>query len=80
MWKRRVSEHGPGLADEFFVVLPAALLLEWVARLFEKCDYADLPPSVVKFLFQVFSAMPKIKETPHPDDEAATAAVASDSA
>ena len=46
----------------------------WAARLFEECDYADLPPSVMKFLSQVFSAMPKIKETPDPDDEAATAA------
>ena len=50
----------------------------WAARLFEECDYADLPPSVMKFLFQVFSVMPKIKETPIPDNEAATAADASD--
>jgi hypothetical protein len=34
----------------------------------------------MKFLSQVFSAMPKIKETPDPDDEAATAPDASDPA
>lgn len=52
----------------------------WAARLLEECDYADLPPSVMKFLSRVFSAMPKIKETPNPGDEAATAADARDPA
>jgi len=34
----------------------------WAARLFEGCDYAQLPASVTCFLRQVYAAMPQIAE------------------
>jgi len=34
----------------------------WAAKLFEDCDYAELPPTVVKFLRDVFAALPKPPE------------------
>ncbi|MES2633609.1 MAG: AAA family ATPase [Pseudomonadota bacterium] len=41
----------------------------WAARLFEECDYADLPASVLNFLCFVFAAMPKIKDGPATDSD-----------
>ena len=41
----------------------------WAARLFEECAYADLPPTVMKFLREVFAAMPKIQEGGHAESE-----------
>lgn len=34
----------------------------WAAKLFEECDYAELPPTVVQFLRDVFAALPKPPE------------------
>lgn len=41
----------------------------WAARLFQECDYADLPASVVNFLCFVFAAMP-LKEAGGPEGAA----------
>lgn len=34
----------------------------WAAKLFEDCDYGELPPTVVEFLRSVFKALPKLPE------------------
>jgi putative ATP-dependent endonuclease of OLD family len=38
----------------------------WAARLFEDCDYTELPPTVVQFLRDVFAALPKPPEIADP--------------
>jgi putative ATP-dependent endonuclease of OLD family len=35
----------------------------WAARLFQQCEYKDLPPTVMQFLRDVFAALPKIQDT-----------------
>lgn len=40
----------------------------WAARLFEECDYAELPPSVMHFLREVFAAMPQMHDEGHADE------------
>ena len=34
----------------------------WAANLFEECDYGDLPPTVLKFLRDVYASLPKPPE------------------
>jgi putative ATP-dependent endonuclease of OLD family len=45
----------------------------WAATLFETCDYSDLPPTVMKFLRDVFAALPKPAESTLQVPVAATA-------
>lgn len=55
-------------AEEVAVRKLAAIALRsgkgagWAARLFQECDYAELPASVLNFLCFVFAAMPNTKE------------------
>jgi putative ATP-dependent endonuclease of OLD family len=45
----------------------------WAAKLFEDCTYAELPPTVLKFLRDAFAALPKPPEIAPDDDDSAKA-------
>jgi putative ATP-dependent endonuclease of the OLD family len=34
----------------------------WAARLFEECEFAELPVSVMNFLYEVYAAMPQVPD------------------
>lgn len=50
----------------------------WAAKLFEDCEYEELPPTVVKFLRDVFAALPKPPEIGPEDDDGEAIPVAVD--
>lgn len=42
--------------------------LGWIAKLFEECDYAELPPTAITFLREVFESLPKPPEIGEQDE------------
>ena len=47
----------------------------WAARLFEECEFEDLPASVMNFLYAVYGALPQVPDVVEPQEAGAAQAM-----